>query len=102
MEINKTKNEEGNINLTLSGRLDTITSPKLQAALTEAIETSEQVQLDFAAVSYVSSAGLRVLLQGNKAAQGSGRSMALKNVLPEVREVFDMTGLTSILNIIGD
>ena len=94
MEI--TKIESG---LSLKGRLDTITSPKLQEALDEVVSSSETFELDFAEVDYVSSAGLRVLLQGQKNAQAAGKSMALKNVSAEVMEVFDVTGFSGILTI---
>ena len=85
--------------LSLKGRLDTVTSPKLQEALAEIISSSETFELDFAGVDYVSSAGLRVLLQGQKNAQAAGKSMVLKNVTSEVKEVFDITGFSGILTI---
>ena len=94
MEITKT--ESG---LSLKGRLDTVTSPKLQEALAEIISSSETFELNFAEVDYVSSAGLRVLLQGQKNAQAAGKSMVLKNVSSEVMEVFDVTGFSGILTI---
>jgi anti-sigma B factor antagonist len=99
MEIKKTTTAEG-MELTLTGRLDTVTSSKLQPALTEAIQSYETVLLDFTGVDYVSSAGLRVLLKGQKIAQGAGKSMKLKNVSSEVTEVFDMTGFSGILTIV--
>jgi anti-anti-sigma factor len=98
MEINKT--QTGNaVVLALTGKLDTTTSLKLQEALGEAISSAEKVELDFSAIDYVSSAGLRILLQGEKNAQASGKSMVLLNVPPEVMEVFELTGFSSILTI---
>ena len=94
MEITKT--EAG---LSLKGRLDTVTAPKLHETLAEVISSRETFTLDFAGVDYVSSAGLRVLLQGQKNAQGLGKSMVLENVSPEVMEVFDVTGFSGILAI---
>jgi anti-anti-sigma factor len=99
MEIKKTQTGGVDV-LTLVGRLDTTTAPKLQEVLTEVIPSAEKTELDFAEVEYVSSAGLRVLLQGEKNAKAAGKSMTLKNVSPEVMEVFDVTGFTGILNII--
>jgi len=99
MEIKKATTAEG-AELTLTGRLDTLTSTNLQTALSEALQSSGTVVLDFAGVDYVSSAGLRVLLQGQKIAQGSDRSMKIKNVSSEVMEVFDMTGFSGILTIL--
>jgi len=99
MEIKK--NEiSGGVELTLIGRIDTVTAPNLHPVLIEAVESSEIVVLDFDGVGYVSSAGLRVLLQGQKLAQNTDKSMKLKNVSSEVMEVFDVTGFSGILTIV--
>ena len=95
MEITKT-----GAGLSLKGRVDTVTSPKLQEALAEVMPSDEQIELDFAEVDYVSSAGLRVLLQGQKNAQAAGKTMTLKNVSSEVMKVFDITGFSGILTIV--
>ncbi|MCL2033118.1 MAG: STAS domain-containing protein [Oscillospiraceae bacterium] len=99
MEIKKTITDYTGV-LTLSGRLDTVTSPKLQEALAELMSSSDKIELDFSEIGYVSSAGLRVLLLGHKNASASGKTMTLKNVLPEVMEVFEITGFLDILTII--
>ena len=98
MEIVKTQNE-GAATLSLTGRLDTITAPKLQEALTEVIPLSEAIELDFAGVDYVSSAGLRVLLFGQKNMQSADKTMKLTNVSSEVMEVFEITGFSGMLTI---
>ncbi|MCL2003091.1 MAG: STAS domain-containing protein [Oscillospiraceae bacterium] len=99
MEIEKTLSGE-TCALALTGRIDTVTSPKLQEALMEAISSAATTELDFARIDYVSSAGLRVLLLGEKNAKASGRSVTLKNVSPEVMEVFEITGFSGILTIV--
>jgi len=98
MEIVKTQNEDVTI-LNLTGRLDTVTSPKLQEVLAEIIPDAAVVKLDFAGVDYVSSAGLRVLLFGQKKAQASSNTMILNNVSSEVMEVFEITGFSGMLTI---
>ena len=98
MEIEKTQSEGVTV-LTLSGRLDTITSPKLQRILTEEIKRSDKVELDFNGVAYVSSAGVRVLLSGEKSSKASGKTMTLVNVSPEVMKILDITGIAETLNI---
>jgi len=98
MEIEKTQN--GDIaTLNLTGRLDTVTSPILQKTLVEIMPGAQVIELDFADVDYVSSAGLRVLLFGHKNAQVSGKAMRLKNVSSDVREVFKITGFDGMLII---
>ena len=98
MEIKKIQNGE-TCTLEMKGRIDTVTSPKVQGALNEAIASAEKCELDFSEVDYVSSAGLRVLLQGEKNAQAAGKVMVLINVSAEVMEVFDITGFSAILTI---
>ena len=99
MEIKKVKDGE-NVFLTLEGRLDTLTAPMLQEALSEWMPVASAIEMDFLKVEYVSSAGLRVLLLAEKNMKLSGKSMTLKNVSSEVMEVFDITGFSGILDII--
>ena len=91
---------ESKVTLGLFGRLDTTTAPELQKELLGQIETGMEVVLDFKELKYVSSAGLRVLLMGEKAAKGKDTTMKLINVNEEVMEVFDMTGFANVLNIV--
>jgi anti-anti-sigma factor len=90
---------EGKAELGLFGRLDTTTAPGLQKEIMEQIEAGRSVTLDFKELKYVSSAGLRVLLMGEKAAKAKDKSMKLINVSADIMEVFDMTGFTNVLNI---
>jgi anti-sigma B factor antagonist len=83
----------------LVGRLDTLTSPKLEGPLKESCEQWQNIVVDCEKLDYVSSAGLRVLLTGQKAASGSEHSLTLINVSDGVREVFDITGFSRILSI---
>ena len=98
MLINK-KQDNDNIILVLDGRLDTTTSPKLQEALIPAIDEAEKIILDFEKLAYISSAGLRVLLMGQKTATSRNTDLVIKNVSEEIMEVFDMTGFTDMLVI---
>ena len=92
--------ENDKIIFALEGRLDTITAPKLQSALIPAFDEAKEVLLDFAKLAYVSSAGLRVLLIGQKTAKAKGASMMITGVSEEIMEVFDMTGFTDMLTIV--
>ena len=85
--------------LEIEGRVDTITSPQLQQAVLQAFQGAEKVVLDFAKVTYISSAGLRVLLIGQKTAQSKHMSMVLTNVGETVKNVLDMVGFSSVMNI---
>jgi anti-anti-sigma factor len=98
MTITKTRESESLI-FALEGRLDTATAPQLQETLLPAFEDAATITLDFSGVAYVSSAGLRVLLLGAKAAKAKDAAMLLTGVSEEVMEVLEMTGFTDILNI---
>lgn len=92
------KKNDTQTTLIISGRLDTTTAPDLDKTLNEDIEGTTELVLDFSAVEYVSSAGLRVLLGAQKKMQKIG-SMKLTGVCEEVMEVFEMTGFSDILTI---
>ena len=97
MTIEKTKN--GNeLTVALTGRLDTTTAPQLEAELKESLSGVEKLVLDFAALEYLSSAGLRVLLAAQKTMNKQGE-MIVKNVNETIAEIFEVTGLSDILTI---
>ncbi|MDR3137005.1 MAG: STAS domain-containing protein [Coriobacteriales bacterium] len=98
MDISATDRDGAHI-IHISGRLDTLTAPELEEPLRQAIEKYPAVVLDCERLDYVSSAGLRVLLTGQKTAIASGHSFALSGVSDAVHEVFDMTGFSDILQI---
>ena len=86
------------ITIALSGRLDTLTAPQLEAELEGLLSDSDALVLDMAGLEYISSAGLRVLLKAQKAMNAKG-TMKLLHVGESIMEVFDITGFTDFLNI---
>lgn len=94
-----TKNKEGAV-LTLApeGRLDTTTAPALEEELKNSLAGIEELILDFAGLEYVSSAGLRVILSTQKIMNKQGK-MVLRNVNPDINDVFEITGFSEILTI---
>ena len=97
MEINK-QADGGKLTLTLNGRLDTMTSPDLEAVLKESLDGVTELILDCTDLEYISSAGLRVLLGAQKAMNGAGK-MLIRNVNGPVMEVFEVTGFTDVFTI---
>ena len=86
--------------ITMPDHLDTTTSPEMKEHLSEIISSADKITLDFSDTRLVSSAGLRVLLQAQKNVEKSAKSMKFINVSAEVMEVFDMTGVTKIFDIV--
>lgn len=97
MTINK-MTEGTKLTVALSGRMDTSTAPLLDAELKASLPGVEELVLDFAELSYLSSAGLRVLLGAQKTMARQG-GMVLKNVNETIMEVFEITGFVDILTI---
>ena len=82
----------------VSERLDTTTAPQLEKELRAQLEGVTELILDFAELSYVSSAGLRVLLSTQKVMNKQGK-MILRHVNENIMEVFEITGFVDILTI---
>ena len=86
------------LSIALNGRLDTTTAPQLEAELKAALDGITNLTLDFAALDYLSSAGLRVLLATQKQMNNQG-AMVVRNVNETIAEIFDVTGFSDILTI---
>ena len=100
MEIEKVA-QEGKVIYKIKGRIDTQTSPDLQAKLDESFDAGENnLVLDFSEVEYLSSAGLRTTLYVQKKVNNiEGASLVIIKVTPAVMEIFDMTGFTEFLTL---
>lgn len=97
MEITKTL-EGTTLTIALDGRLDTITSRQLEKELRVSISGVTELIFDFEKLTYITSAGLRVVVTAQKVMVKQGK-MVLRNLQPGVREIFDVTGLSKVLNI---
>lgn len=86
------------LTIALEGRLDTASSPQLEAALKENLRGVTELAFDFASLDYISSTGLRVLLSAMKLMKKQG-SMVVRNVNETVMEVFEVTGFADLLTI---
>jgi anti-anti-sigma factor len=84
------------------GSLDTTTAPDALAHFDALVDAEESVIVaDFSSVDYISSAGLRVLLATAKRIGSSG-SLRLCGLNPTVKEVFDVSGFSTIFAIFDD
>ncbi len=96
MDIVK-KAEGSKLTITLTGRLDTVTAPQLEGEL--GLTGVEEVVFDISGLDYVSSAGLRLFLSVQKTMSKQGK-MTISGAQPVVKEVFDMTGLSDVFNLV--
>ncbi len=86
------------VNVKVTGRLDTTTAPELEAELKQSFGGITKLVLDFMELEYLSSAGLRVLLGAQKTMNKQGE-MIIKNVNETINEIFEVTGFIDILTI---
>ena len=90
--------EDNQIILSLSGRLDAANAPKLESELKKSTIGVEKLVFDFKELEYISSAGLRVLLNSQKVMNKQGE-MIVRNVNDTIADVFEITGFVDILTI---
>lgn len=98
--MNITESRNGtNAELVVSGRLDTTTAPQLEAKVKEYAKDTKTLILDLLNVEYISSAGLRIVLLAHKLMLGSNGTMIVHNPSAFCRQVFEATGMDSVLTI---
>ena len=97
MTIEKKLNN-GELTVSLEGRLDTVTAPSLEEELKANLDGVQNLILDFQALEYISSAGLRVILMAQKTMNKQG-NMVVRNVNETIAEVFEITGFADMLTI---
>ena len=83
-----------------AGNLDSNTSPQAQQALDAILAGGgKKLVIDFSGLDYISSAGLRVLLGAAKKLSGAGSALRLFGLNDTVREVFQISGFSTILTV---
>ncbi len=108
MEISQRRLNRVDI-LTITGRVDAATAPRLKEAL-DAVCSAERynIVLDLAGLEYISSPGLRVLIETRKRVRDwkitniEGGDIRIANMPPRIKEVFDLTGFTALFEIFDD
>ena len=86
------------LTLTIEGRIDTKTAPELGQVINAELEGIKELIFDLEQVSYISSAGLRILLISQKQMNRQGK-MKIVHANADLMEIFEVTGFTEILTI---
>jgi|UPI0005599733 anti-sigma B factor antagonist len=97
MDIKMNRNDS-ELTVALIGSLDTNSSPELDAQLKTALDGVTKLIFDMKELKYISSAGLRIMLITMQRMEAQGE-MIVKNVCPEVMDVFEITGFIEDLTI---
>lgn len=98
MNITKTRNDT-KLTVSLEGMLDSMASPKLEKFLQTEINGVEQLIFDMDKLTYICSAGLRILLSTSQKLKEKGGSMKLINVDTGVEDVLMLTGFKRVFAI---
>jgi anti-anti-sigma factor len=86
-----------------SGRLDTEAGPRLEAELLALIQSgARRFLFDCSDLTYMGSAGLRVVVIVAKAVKAVHGRIVFCGVNPQIRSVFEVTGFTAFLDIVAD
>lgn len=95
--------------LEVAGRVDAATAPQLKQQIETLFnEGRYRIVLDLANLEYISSPGLRVLIEARKRARDwkltdlEGGDIRIANLPPRIKEVFDLTGFTSLFELYND
>lgn len=98
MTVNKNESAD-TITIALSGRLDKLSSPELEKEMKEEISKKKNIIFDMKDLTYISSAGLRVLLATEKENKANGKNTTIINVNSDVMDILVVTGFVYMLDI---
>lgn len=92
--------ENGIVNLSINGRLDAVSAVEADKEFNSVLDSGKtKLLINLAELEYISSAGLRVLLVVAKRIQQKGGKVVLCKLAENVKEVFEISGFSSIFKI---
>lgn len=97
MKITKQLNNN-ELTLQLEGELNSVTAPEFEEVIKNELNNVDSLIIDLAKLSYLSSAGLRVLLVAQKIMIKKD-GMVVRHPNNDVMEIFSLTGFSNVLNI---
>ena len=98
MEIRVVFESNEKLELSFSGRLDVAGAAQIEARFFGFLNhLNKQTIVNFKDVTYISSLGIRLLLQGWKMQQRDGFKMTVCDCQPEILKVLQIAGLEDIL-----
>ncbi|MFB3765369.1 MAG: STAS domain-containing protein [Methanotrichaceae archaeon] len=99
MEIDKKLVEDIAI-VAISGKIDAITSRELDSTLMELLnQNTAKIVIDLKEVDFISSGGIRVFIAFKKKLIERKGDLVVSSLQPFVTEIFEMTGLPSLISI---
>jgi anti-anti-sigma factor len=104
LEVGISEIGHGGRRVSIRGRLDSLTAPVLDERLAPLLEsgTVTALVLDLAGLEYISSAGIRAFVKARRALERRGGGMAIANVQPPVRKVFEIVKALPSIDVFAD
>ena len=99
MEIEKNFGEDNTLCIKPKGRIDISSAEDFSKEVLSSVNNIENLVLDFSEITYVSSAGLRAILEIAKNIEINNGNLHIANVPRNILDIFRMTGFDKILNI---
>jgi anti-sigma B factor antagonist len=94
-----TRIDGANVIATVSGEIDGKTAPQVQTELLAALQGGNRLLVDMKAVTYLSSAGLRMLLLLYRQVAAKKGKVVLVGVSEEIRDTMSMTGFINFFTL---
>ena len=95
------KEGDGTLTGVLDGRLDTAAAQEFAKDIQVMMDNADKhLVLDLEKLSFISSSGLRLLLALRKETMAKGGDITIINVMPEVKQVFTITGFYSLFEFV--
>lgn len=94
LKITTEERKPGVFMVKFAGRLDSATCSACEDNVKTLLKKSTRIlMLDLKELEYISSMGLRIVLEARKALHGPGRHVVLLHVQPQVAKVFDLADI---------
>ena len=94
------KEQDGRLIIAIIGDLDNAASSQAERSLRPLFQRTDcDVVIDCTELNYISSSGLRILLNVYKHTRTNGHTATLKGITDEVAEVIDLSGLLQLFNV---
>lgn len=92
--------QEGRLVATLCGDLDNVASSEAERSMAPVFERTDcDVVLDCTELNYISSSGLRLLLNVYKHTRANAHTAILRGLVDEVKEVFELSGFLQLFKV---
>ncbi len=95
------KKHEDEVIIAIEGRFDTASAMQFESRFVDEImePSTKKLILDCEKLYFITSAGLRVFLVLSKVAKSRNVAMIIRKMDDTIKEIFDMTGFSNILNL---